>query len=211
MKIKRNPKVQSARRANSNVARKANTDTTAQTVAAIGSTMRKLRIEQRITLQKLSEMTKISPSMISLVERGLSAPSIGSLILIANALNTTISELMPDGSNIENEVVVRSGSRPLIETAENLMRRILRQDHLNGVLVSITEYKPETGSSRIARGHTGFEYGYILDGQLTVEIDGTTYPLQPGDLISYSSRKAHRIWNYSTKKARALWFNIETD
>jgi hypothetical protein len=35
--------------------------------------------------------------------------------------------------------------------------------------------------------------------------------LNRGDLISYSSRKPHRLWNYSDDKVRTLWFNLQRD
>ena len=58
--------------------------------------------------------------------------------------------------------------------------------------------------------HAGFEYGFVLDGELEVTVDGETHRLRPGDLISYWSSKPHRIVNRGTKKARALWINLRT-
>jgi transcriptional regulator with XRE-family HTH domain len=56
-------------------------------IAAIGSRLRSFRQEREMTLQELADITDLSPSMLSLVERGRAAPSIQSLIVIANALN----------------------------------------------------------------------------------------------------------------------------
>ena len=42
-------------------------------VAAIGSRLRSLRQEREMTLQQLAEATDLSPSMLSLVERGRAA------------------------------------------------------------------------------------------------------------------------------------------
>ena len=54
----------------------------------------------------------------------------------------------------------------------------------------------------------GHEYGFVLDGKLTVEVDGQSYSLGKGDLISYSSRARHRIRNHGKRPARTLWFNL---
>ena len=56
--------------------------------------------------------------------------------------------------------------------------------------------------------HDGHEYGIVLEGELTVELDGVAHKLKAGDLISYSSSRDHRIWNYSSRKAKALWVNL---
>jgi len=59
--------------------------------------------------------------------------------------------------------------------------------------------------------HGGYEYGFVLDGTLTVDVDGTTFVLNSGDLISYSSRTPHKLWNYGADKVRTLWINLKRD
>lgn len=184
-------------------------DGAAKTVASIGARIRELRIAQRMTLQRLSSITNLSTSMISVVERGRTTPSIGSLILIAGALRTTLSELIPWVPAAESEVVVRA--KAPVKRRGQLLQSILRQDPDTGIIISVTEYRPNTGTSRVAQGHTGFEHGFIIKGRLTVEIEGESYVLGPGDLISYDSNKAHRIWNYSKRNAKALWLNVKKD
>jgi uncharacterized cupin superfamily protein len=49
----------------------------------------------------------------------------------------------------------------------------------------------------------------VLEGKLTVEVDGSRHVLHQGDLISYESSRDHRIWNYGADRARALWVNLE--
>jgi transcriptional regulator with XRE-family HTH domain len=178
-------------------------------LALIGGRIRAARTSRGMTLQTLGNSTNLTVSMLSLVERGRAAPSIGSLILIANALGVPMSDLVPSSTPDDQDVVVRAGSRPVVESSEKLLRTILRNDRTNGILISLTVYKPGTGASSIPRGHAGSEHGYVLEGELTVELDGTVYRLREGDLISYNSTRAHRIWNYSRRDAKALWFNVQ--
>ena len=184
-------------------------NTAAQAIALIGEKIRTARSARRMTLQALSDATSLTPSMLSLVERGRASPSIGSLILIAQALGVTISDLVPMSGMGSEEIVVRADSKPTVETSERLLRSILRQDAKQGALISTTIYRPNTGSSRTLRAHGGFEHGFMLDGELTVEIESLVYRLAPGDLISYSSSRPHRIWNYSKRTAKALWINMQ--
>jgi hypothetical protein len=37
------------------------------------------------------------------------------------------------------------------------------------------------------------------------------FALSRNDHISYSSRKPHRLWNYTNEKVRTLWFNLQPD
>ncbi|CAH1688427.1 XRE family transcriptional regulator [Hyphomicrobiales bacterium] len=187
--------------------------TTASEVAAqllpqIGDRIRTIRTAKRMTLQMLSDRADLTPSMLSLVERGRTIPSIGSLIAISHALGVTVGDLISEEQRAANDVVVRSGDVAAVETSQRLLRRVLRDDALNGALISTTHYRPNTSSSPIPRAHAGYEHGFILSGGLTVELEGTAYILGEGDLISYDSNRPHRIWNHTKRDAVALWINF---
>jgi transcriptional regulator with XRE-family HTH domain len=182
-----------------------------QTLAAIGVRIRGARIARSMTLQALADVSGLSPSMLSLVERGRASPSIGSHIVIASALGIAMSDLIVDDSSTAENAVVRQADQRVIETAEHVVRRLLREDRARAVSVAINEYAPKTGSAPTPLSHAGFEYGFVLEGELTVEIDGNIHHLERGDLISYSSRRQHRIWNHGKRLTRTLWFNLGHD
>jgi len=184
-------------------------EATASALAAIGERIRDVRQARNLTLQALADMTGLSVSMLSLVERGKASPSIGSLIVVASALGITMSDLMASEPSSEQELVVRVAQQRAVETAQHVIRKLIREDRTRGVSIAINEYEPDTGNAETALSHSGFEYGYVLEGTLTVEIDGTSHILKPGDLISYNSRRAHRIWNFGRRKVRTLWFNLD--
>lgn len=187
----------------------AGADTTASTLAAIGNRIRKARLARNMTLQAIAQVSGLSPSMLSLVERGRASPSIGSLIVIANALGITMSELVSTPEARENRLVVHSDEAPIVETAKHVVRRLLREDRERGVSVALNEYEAHTGSAERPISHEGFEYGFVLEGQLTVEVDGVSHQLRAGDLIAYDSRRQHKIWNHGAQKVRTLWFNLD--
>jgi transcriptional regulator with XRE-family HTH domain len=182
---------------------------TADALAAIGNQIRELRSQKALTLQALSELTGLSPSMLSLVERGQTSPSIGTLVVISSALGVHMSDLLAVEDRATRDPVSRASEQPIYETARGVLRRILRGDRIRGVEVAINEYAPDTGSAEQPVHHAGYEYGVVLEGELTVEVDGTVYVLSPGDLISYDSSQAHRICNRGAERVRALWVNLE--
>jgi transcriptional regulator with XRE-family HTH domain len=185
-------------------------DTMATTLAAIGVRIREARLARAMTLQTLADVSGLSPSMLSLVERGRASPSIGSLIVIAGALGVPMSDLIVAEAPRES-LVVRPADQRVVETAEHVVRRLLKEDRGRGMSLAINEYEPNTGSTPTPLSHAGFEYGFVLEGELTVEVDGVSHLLNKGDLISYSSRRQHRMWNHGKKKVRTLWFNLDRD
>jgi transcriptional regulator with XRE-family HTH domain len=187
------------------------TETMAATLATIGERIRKARLARSMTLQDLADVSGVSPSMLSLVERGRTSPSIGSLIVIAGALGIAMSDLIVADSSVQESIVVRPTDQRVVETAEHVVRRLLREDRKRAVSIAINEYAPNTGSAPTPLSHSGYEFGFVLEGKLTVEIDGTFYKIEKGDMISYSSRRQHRIWNHGKRGARTLWFNLGND
>ena len=161
-----------------------------------------------MTLQSVSDVSGLSPSMLSLVERGRASPSVGSVVVIASALGVTMSELVANEPTPEERLVVRSTDAKAVETAQHVIRRVMREDKSRGLSIAVNEYAPGPGNADQSVTHDGFEYGFILEGQLTVSVEGTSYVLDAGDLISYSSRRPHRIWNYSNARVRTLWLNL---
>lgn len=186
-------------------------ETTASTLAAIGSRVRELRQARGMTLQALAAACDLSPSMLSLVERGRASPSIGSLVVVASALKVTMSDLIVGEPSADERLIVRASEQQAVETAQHVVRRLLREDRLRGVSIAINEYEPHTGSASKPVTHDGFEYGYIMEGTLTIEVDGVSHELERGDLIAYNSRRPHRFWNNGPRKVRTLWFNLKRD
>jgi transcriptional regulator with XRE-family HTH domain len=77
------------------------------TVALVGNRIREMRVERNLTLQALAERTGLSSSMLSLVERGKTSPSIGTLVAISYALGVHMTDLFDDDGAEEREPVVR--------------------------------------------------------------------------------------------------------
>jgi transcriptional regulator with XRE-family HTH domain len=182
---------------------------TEETVAFVGDRIRLLRSERNLTLHALAERTGLSSSMLSLVERGKTTPSIGTLVAISSALGAHMSDLFDNRADKPQEPVIRMDDQPVFVTAEGVKRRVIRTDNDQGIELVFNDYEPGTGSGSGLVHHSGHEYGVVLDGTLTVEVNGAKHELKPGDAISYDSELPHRIQNTGRKHVRAVWVNLE--
>ena len=182
-------------------------DRTAGLLNTIGRNIRKLRISRSLTLQDLADQTSLSPSMLSLLERGKTGPSIGTLVVIAASLGAQMSDLMDHG-DANNNMVSRVADQTVIETEAGVRRRILKQDRARNIEIAINEYDAGTSSAPLPRGHEGYEFGVVLNGALEVTVNGQVEVLRVGDLISYSSLEPHRFVNSGSRQARTLWINL---
>ena len=62
--------------------------------AAVGEAVRERRAERSLTLAALAAAVGISPSALSQIERGQVNPSIMTVVEIADALDTTVGDLL---------------------------------------------------------------------------------------------------------------------
>ena len=147
--------------------------------------------------------------MLSLVERGKTTPSIGTLVAISSALGAHMSDLFDNRADKPQKPVIRMDDQPVFVTAEGVKRRVIRTDNDQGIELVFNEYEPGTGSGSGLVHHSGHEYGVVLDGTLTVEVNGAKHELKPGDAISYDSELPHRIQNTGRKLVRAVWVNLD--
>jgi quercetin dioxygenase-like cupin family protein len=62
-----------------------------------------------------------------------------------------------------------------------------------------------TNDERMLR-HDGFEYGYLLEGELEVTFGFETFTLHAGEALGLNSSVPHLFRNLGTEPARGIWF-----
>ena len=55
--------------------------------------------------------------------------------------------------------------------------------------------------------HQGETLGYVLEGELELTIEQTTYTLGPGDSFFFKNHLTNRYRNRGTQTARVIWVN----
>jgi transcriptional regulator with XRE-family HTH domain len=180
---------------------------TTEVLAVIGSTVRSLREAQGLTLGELADRTQLSKSMLSLVERGKSAPSIGSLVAISSVFGVQLPELLGKPKH-DQELITRLADQTVVKTRDGVTHRTITNDQVRGIEIAFNQYKRGASNSLKPITHDGFEYGVVLDGKLEIVVADQKHAVSAGDLICYPSDKPHRITSKGPKGARALWITV---
>jgi DNA-binding transcriptional MerR regulator/uncharacterized cupin superfamily protein len=172
---------------------------------ALGEKLRGLRRRKGLSLRALGELTGLSPSSISALERGLSSPTVGSLHRLAIAFETTVPSLMGTPEPHER-MVVRPHERTLLFGDPGVRMENLYDvpTILQSMLVTV---EPGAGSHE-SYAHEGEEVVYMVEGELDLTLDeSTTYRLGPGDAMTFVSSRPHRWLNPGTVTASIVWVN----
>jgi transcriptional regulator with XRE-family HTH domain/quercetin dioxygenase-like cupin family protein len=80
--------------------------------------------------------------------------------------------------------------------------------HVDFLLIT---YQPggNSSSSGLLMRHSGTEFGYVINGELTLTLGFDTHRLAAGDAISFDSSTPHAYRNESTEPAVGVWFVLE--
>jgi transcriptional regulator with XRE-family HTH domain len=179
-----------------------------ETLLVVGASVRMARKRRRMTLQDLADQTGVSVSMLSMLERGVASPSIGTLVSVSSALGLHMAQLFQDPYGQASSPVRRRADQVVVQAAEGVSRRLVHTDVEHDLEMVINEYEPGTSSSKTPVHHDGMEFGLILSGVLTVRLDEVEYQLETGDGIAYASASPHVLTNNGPGKARAVWVNV---
>jgi len=128
---------------------------------------------------------------------------------IAEALEISIGEMIVDEANAEEEDfnLLKPSSRKVLVTQGGVQHQLLTRGIPLPFEFIIVEVPPGASTGDFLYVHDGEECGFLLEGELDVEISGQNYHLKPGDSITIKSNIPHRLSNPGKKKASAVWVN----
>lgn len=174
----------------------------------LGNKIRTLRKEKNFTLKALADKIQVTASLISQVERGIANPSISTLKAISDVLEVSIAELLDTKAN-KNFVIsplFKKGSHRTVITGDGNRHAILNPGKME-VEVILVEFSPRSSTGKMAYEHSGYECGYLLEGKITIELEGEQYIVTPGDSFVFNSNKPHKIINMGDEPAKVIWIN----
>lgn len=177
-------------------------------LSEIGSTIRRLRREQGLSLRDVGRVTGFSISFLSQVERGLSSISLTSLHTLAVALGVEMSTFFPQPPEPADAAHVtrrRGDSRLPVRGAHTY--RLLGATGFERALepLLVTVAPDDEADPRDDYAHEGEEFAYVLSGELVFTVDGVEYTLGPGECIHYRSTVPHLLRNDGADPAEVLW------
>lgn len=174
----------------------------------IGDSIRKLRLQKSMTIQELAQLTGLSQSLISQVERDLVSPSVVSLWKIAQALGVPAGYFF-EASSAGNVVVKKNRRKRLLLPSSNALYELLSPDTSRNIeFLMITLGPGETNTADGLLTHKGEECGVVVSGSMQVQLGDDLYVLEEGDSMYFRSTTPHRFRNVGDRPAVAVWVDF---
>ena len=162
----------------------------------VGKSVRRLRTAHGLTLGEVSGRAGISRAMLSRLETGDVMPSLETLAALTTALGVSLSQLLQGFAGEANPAqLVRRGE------GLEVVRRGTKRGHTYHLLASDRGprkvFEPFlvtlNDKSEVFPGfeHPGVEFIYVLEGSLTYRYGDESYPLKPGDALTFAGHVPH--------------------
>ena len=168
----------------------------------IGNKLKELRVLKGLTQEELADRSELSKGFISQLERNLTSPSITTLMDILQCLGTSIGEFFNEAP--DEQIVFGKQDYFVKEDTEykNEIKWIIPNAPKN-TIEPIYLTLQAGGSTCPDTPHEGEEFGYVLQGAVSIHLGNKTYKAKKGESFYYTADKTHFL--SSKNGATLIW------
>ncbi len=193
------------------------------TADSVGARLREARTEKRLSLRSVAQALGVTASLISQVETGKTQPSVSTLYALANHLGLSLDDLLgviapasgrapvqPGPMRLVHSKIQRAADNPVLEMENGVRWERLASGVGKSAEALLVTYEPGASSSiegKLMR-HSGIESAYILEGELTLQLEFDVHVLGPGDSLQFDSVLPHLYSNKGKTIAKGVWFVV---
>ncbi len=174
----------------------------------IGKKIRALRLGNNLTQEELANRLELTKGYISQLENNLTSPSIQTLFSLLEVLGTDVHEFFgkPDDEDAKvvftKEDFYEKENEELGSSISWIVPNALKFE-MEPIIIEI---KPG-GQSEIDDSHPGEEFGYVLEGQITLVVNKKRFVVKKGETFYYTANKEHYLINSGNIIAKVLWIS----
>ena len=170
----------------------------------IGERLRTLREERDLSIRALGRLSGLSANALSVIERGLSSPSVSTLYKIASALEIPVTAFFEEPSQKQEVVFVKSSERNRIPLYRGLWEGLGGERFEGLIEPSMVTLEAGTSSGKFPMTHSGNEFVFCLRGELEYKVENQIFLLESGDTLLFSASLEHKWHNPGNSVTNAL-------
>ena len=153
-------------------------------------------------MKEVAVSSGLSIGFISQVERGLTSPSLTSLTAIANFLRSDVTNFLSQPKSKSS--ITRNEERDVYTINKNGLQYERLSDSFPGHTLNSVIIHEMPGHKTESISHEGEEFFFILEGAITIYIDGVVNILEAGDSLHFDSSRSHSAWNHTNEVTSVL-------
>ena len=173
------------------------TDSITETTHNVANQIRLWRERRGLSQRELAEATGLSRNTLSLIERGQTSPTVGTLKRIALALKVDINAFF-EHSDRANIVYTKAAQRSSIRLDQAVMTD-LGAGMLDQLVTPLIIHLDPGARSGPPLTHDGQDFVFCLKGELLYMLNEQAFVLQAGDSLLFDAHLEHRFQNTSSE------------
>jgi transcriptional regulator with XRE-family HTH domain len=164
--------------------------------AAVGRNVRAERSRRNWTLDDLAGRSGVSKGMLIQVEQARSNPSIATICRLASALGVTVASLV-EAPELPSARVVRADEGVVLWTGRDgsASRLLVGTGTRDPVELWDVRLAPGDGYGGTPHPAGTQELLIVLEGEMTLEVDGIDFRVGPGDTAAFVADRPHGYHN----------------
>lgn len=173
-----------------------------------GEKIRAVRERKGFTLKEVAAKAAVSESLVSQIERNKVSPSVDTLLAVADALEIDYEYLFRDHRQKKRVTIVRADQRQSMVRNKVSLQQLSVLDEIpreHSIEAFLLEIAPGGEKGDPEYGHSGREFGVILEGSAQLDYGYETYELNRGDTVSFQSDIPHLFKNSGDTVLKAIW------
>jgi len=174
----------------------------------MGKRIKKKRESLGFLIKDLSIKIGVTSSLISQIEKGKAFPSIVTLKKVAEALQTTVGELIGENEGQIEHPLLKNNERRFAKKNSNGTSSYLLSYHFPSKQIEpyLIKFSKNSDSKDIMTSNfPGQEFCFILKGKFEIAFEDKKYKLNEGDGFYFNSNEYHLFKNISNKEAEIIW------
>jgi transcriptional regulator with XRE-family HTH domain len=173
----------------------------------IGERIKKRRELLNLHLNELAEKVEISSSALSQIENSKSFPSVLTLKSIADALHTTIGELVGENESITKNPVVLKNEIKYIDqnNSGTIVFSISNHDPNKHMDTYLVRFSKASGIDGFFNNKHSQVFCHVLSGEIRFDLNNKSYILKPGDNIYFNAKLPHNAINNNDGITEMIW------
>ena len=163
----------------------------------IGTKIRALRLKKKIGLVDLGKHTGLSPALLSKIERGRLFPTLPTLLRIALVFGVGLEYFFAGAREQPLVAITRKSERVELPERQGAREAAYRFASLDYAATErrfncyYAEFFPVAPEKLRPHDHAGVEFIYVIQGRLSVHIDGAERALEAGDAVYFDATISH--------------------
>lgn len=173
----------------------------------IGKNIKSLRLARNLTLESLAAKAGLTKGYLSKVENSEKSPPVSTLIVLAKALGTTLSQIFGENNTAIRCSVVKKKEREFMAstgTGFGYSYETLAHKYPNKKMEPSILTIPADSKKSLIFQHDGEEMVLVLEGTMQFFHGGKEYILEPGDCVYYDSSVPHYALPAAGKEVKCL-------